>query len=205
MKYRGLKLAVLALALSSVASKAGEVESLSLGKTVAERNCAWCHGYSGEGFATAPLLAGQWDRYLQNQLSSFQAHTLDSPFARKYMWGVTEKLDPQTTRALAAYYSTLSAPASRDGDKELAVSGEQIYRDGIPGSNVPSCVPCHGLKAEGLAEIPRLGGQSFNYLKRKLDHWAQGYDAATAPPMPEIATKLSPKEIEALASYLSFK
>jgi hypothetical protein len=32
----------------------------------------------------------------------------------------------------------------------------------------------------------------------------EGYHATALPPMPEIATKLSENDIEALASYLSF-
>jgi len=32
----------------------------------------------------------------------------------------------------------------------------------------------------------------------------EGYHAAAQPPMPRIASKLAPNEIEALASYLSF-
>jgi hypothetical protein len=41
-------------------------------------------------------------------------------------------------------------------------------------------------------------------LKRRLEQWAEGYHAAAGPPMPDIASKLSPDQIEALASYLSF-
>jgi cytochrome c553 len=119
------------------------------------------------------------------------------------MWGAAERLSPATAHALAVYFATLTAEPASDGDERLAAAGERIYRDGIPDSNLPSCVPCHGLAAEGLGGIPRLGGQSYNYLKRKLDQWGRGYDAATPPPMPEIAGKLSEREIEALASYLS--
>jgi cytochrome c553 len=49
-----------------------------------------------------------------------------------------------------------------------------------------------------------LGGLSYDYLKRRLEEWSEGYHAAAEYPMPGIARKLSPNEIEALASYLSF-
>ena len=42
------------------------------------------------------------------------------------------------------------------------------------------------------------------YLKRRLEQWGEGYHAAAPPPMPRIASKLPPEQIEALASYLSF-
>jgi hypothetical protein len=48
-----------------------------------------------------------------------------------------------------------------------------------------------------------LGGLAYSYLKRRLEQWGEGFHAA-AEPMPNIANKLSPNEIEALASYLSF-
>jgi hypothetical protein len=41
-------------------------------------------------------------------------------------------------------------------------------------------------------------------LKRRLEQWGEGYHAAAGPPMPDIAGKLSPNQIDALASYLSF-
>ena len=204
MKYVWLKMTIAALVLSSAASLAGEFEPISVGKKLADSNCAWCHGSWGQGHATAPVLAGQWAPYLERQLLGFREHSLDSPSARQYMWGAAERLNPATAHALAVYFSTLTAEPASDGDERLAAAGERIYRDGIPDSNLPSCVPCHGLAAEGLGGIPRLGGQSYNYLKRKLDQWGRGYDAATPPPMPEIAGKFSESEIEALASYLSF-
>jgi cytochrome c553 len=66
------------------------------------------------------------------------------------------------------------------------------------------CAACHGPNAEGIRDIPRLGGLSYGYLKRRLEQWGQGYHAAAPPPMPRIAGKLPPGQIEALASYLSF-
>ena len=55
-----------------------------------------------------------------------------------------------------------------------------------------------------LDKSPVLGGLSYYYLKKRLEQWGEGYHATALPPMPEIATKLSENDIEALASYLSF-
>jgi cytochrome c553 len=102
------------------------------------------------------------------------------------------------------YFSTLPPKAASDGDRELAATGRTIYEEGIPDANIVSCLVCHGPNAEGVREIPRLGGLAYSYLKRRLEQWAEGFHAA-AEPMPRIAsTLLSPDEIEALASYLSF-
>jgi len=195
---------MLALLFAPLVSLPGPLQIVSIGKPMAENNCSWCHGSLGQGLSTAPQLAAQNPSYMENQLLSFQAHLQDSPSSRQYMWGAAAKLTPQTAHALAAYFSTLSPESSSDGVKELKATGETIYREGIPASNIPSCVPCHGLAAEGAGAIPRLGGQSYGYLKRKLPRWREGYDAATEPPMPAIAAKLSALDIQALASYLSF-
>ena len=159
--------------------------------------------YRRKDFATAPRLAGQRDEYTENQLLSFKEHIRDNPYSKQYMWGAAANLSPQTAHDLAVYFSTLPPEAANDGDSELVAAGRTIYEVGIPESNIVSCLVCHGPNAEGVREIPRLGGLSYSYLKRRLEQWGEGFHAA-AEPMPRIASSLSPNEIEALASYLSF-
>jgi cytochrome c553 len=205
MKLIKSAIAVLAIVFSSVSSLAGDVGIATYGERFADRNCAWCHGPSLQGFATAPRLAGQKRQYIYTQLRSFRDHTRDNPFSKLYMWGATTNhLGAQTARDLALYVSTLNAKAANDGDEGLVATGQMVYREGIPASNIPSCVACHGPDAQGFGEIPRLGGLSYYYLKRRLEQWGEGYHATAAPPMPGVASKLSANEIEALASYLSF-
>jgi hypothetical protein len=60
------------------------------------------------------------------------------------------------------------------------------------------------VNAEGVGEIPRLGGLAYTYLKLRLQQWGEGYHGALELPMPHIASKLSRDQIEELASYLSF-
>ena len=196
MKLITSKIAILAI----VASAAGP---LLADESVRVRNCTWCHGISAQGFATAPRLAGQRDEYTENQLLSFKEHIRDNPYSKQYMWGAAANLSPQTAHDLAVYFSTLPPEAANDGDRELIAAGRTIYEVGIPESNIVSCLVCHGPNAEGVRDIPRLGGLSYSYLKRRLEQWGEGFHAA-AEPMPRIASTLSPNEIEALASYLSF-
>jgi cytochrome c553 len=173
------------------------------GETIPVRNCTWCHGTSGQGFATAPRLAGQRHQYIANQLLDFSTHSRDNPLSKQYMWGVAANLNSHAARDFATYFSTLSPKAANDGDRELAALGKKIYELGIPESNIVSCLVCHGPNAEGVRQIPRLGGLAYSYLKKRLEHWIEGYHAA-AEPMPQVAKTLSANEIDALASYLSF-
>jgi cytochrome c553 len=120
------------------------------------------------------------------------------------MWGAAANLSLQTAHYLAVYFSAVPPKAADDGFRELAAIGATIYQDGIPESNIVSCTACHGPNAEGVGEIPRLGGLSYYYLKRRLQQWGEGFNTAAKFPMPRIASGLSPDQIEALASYLSF-
>jgi cytochrome c553 len=196
MKLIKTKIAILAI-VSCVAGP------LSAGELAPIRNCAWCHGTAVQGYAIAPRLAGQREQYIENQLLSFREHIRDNPYSKDYMWAATVHIDPQMSREIAAYLSSLSPEAARDGHKDLVAAGRTIYEMGIPDANVVSCVVCHGPNAEGVRQIPRLGGLSYSYLKRRLEQWGEGYHAA-AVPMPRIARSLSPHEVDALASYLSF-
>ena len=198
MKYLGFKIALLATSFLAVCSAVGHAESLAI------RNCTWCHGGSAQGYTPAPRLAGQRPGYMEKQLINFREHTRDNPFSKLYMWGAAAHLNPHTARNLAIYFSTLPPKAANDGDRERVATGRAIYHEGIPDSNIVACVACHGPNAQGVSEIPRLGGLAYTYLTRRLKQWGEGYHAAAGPPMLHIASKLSPNQIEAVASYLSF-
>jgi cytochrome c553 len=198
MKLLKLKTAVLAIAFSAFFALPGHAESQVV------RNCTWCHGTSAQGYLPAPRLAGQQSQYIENQLVGFRRHTRDNPFSKQYMWFAAANLDPETARDLAIYFSKLSRKPAADGDQQLMAIGRKIYQDGIPDSNIVACIACHGPHAEGIREIPRLGGLSFSYLQRRLEQWGEGYNKTARLPMPHVASQLSPQQIAALASYLSF-
>ena len=191
-------IAILAISSSAALPLAAHAESLTV------RNCTWCHGASAQGYTPAPRLAGQRRQYIESQLVSFGQHTRDAPFAKQYMWGAAGSLSPQSVHDLASYFSALSPRPANDGDAESVAAGRTLYQVGAPDSNIVACLACHGPNAEGTGAIPRLGGLAYTYLKRRLEQWGQGYHSALALPMPSIASKLSPDQIQALASYLSF-
>ena len=198
MKRIGFKIAILAIVASTVPSWAGDGESASV------RNCTWCHGTGAQGYTVAPRLAGQRPQYIMSQIRNFREHARDNPFSKQYMWSAVAALDPHTARDLANYFATIPPKAANDGDSTLASRGRTIYLDGIPEANIVSCYACHGPNAEGVRDIPRLGGLAYFYLKGRLEQWSQGYHSGKESPMPMVASHLGPDEIEALASYLSF-
>jgi cytochrome c553 len=203
MKPSTVIIATLAFLGGFGSASAGE-EATLFGKDFANRNCAWCHGPSLQGYATAPRLAGQTREYIQSQLQSFGKHARDNPLSRQYMWGAPVHLSPAAAQELAAYIASLPPRPANDGDESLYARGRALYFAGHQQGNIPACAACHGPQAQGAGSIPRLAGLSYSYLKRRLKQWAQGYHAAAGPPMPGISTDMSSADIDAMASYLSF-
>lgn len=201
MKLISLGIAVLAMISFASPSSAGSLGNLA---NVNIRNCTWCHGPSAQGYAPAPRLAGQRLRYLENQLAGFSRHKRDNPFSKLYMWHAAANVSPEAARYLADYFSTLHPKAADDGKKELVAAGRRIFQDGVPSSNIVACAACHGPKAQGVRQIPRLGGLGYYYLRRRLEQWHDGYDRFAGHPMPDVTRRLSADQIAELASYLSF-
>ncbi len=192
------KMVALATILLVASAFAAHAESAMI------RNCTWCHGGAAQGYPPAPRLAGQRATYIYQQLASFARHTRDAPFSKQYMWGAAANLTPGAAHALSVYFANLPPLAADDGNRALVPLGEGLYQRGMPEENIAACVACHGPNGQGIGAIPRLGGLNYAYLKRRLDEWAEGYRGALDHPMPHIATQLSPNQVEALASYLSF-
>jgi len=113
-------------------------------------------------------------------------------------------LDPDAVRNLADYFASLPPRSAHDGRRALVQRGEAIFLQGIPEANVAACLACHGPAGQGVRDIPRLGGMSYFYLKRRLEEWGQGYHSTVGSPMPLVAGSLGADEIEALASYFSY-
>jgi len=177
---------------------------LAHGEAPAIRNCTWCHGGGAQGYPPAPRLAGQRRQYIESELIGFQHRLRDNPDSRQYMWAAAEFLSPSRVHFLASYFSSLDGVPADDGNHAMFALGRKIYEEGAPAANLVACIACHGPRAEGAGDIPRLGGLSYFYLKRRLRQWAEGYDAAAKAPMPRVASMLSPEQLDALASYLSF-
>jgi cytochrome c553 len=198
MKFVSAKIAAVVLVASTIPACATGLQSSAV------RNCTWCHGGTAQGYLPAPSLAGQQRQYIESQLLSFRTHARDNPFSRQYMWGAAANVSAQSARELASFFSTLSVKAANDGDSQRAAAGAALYENGNPDANTVACAVCHGPNAQGIRDIPRLGGLSYHYLKRKLEQWGEGYHATAKSPMPQIARQLSAQQIEVLASYLSF-
>lgn len=161
-------------------------DQISDGKKLAEQ-CKSCHGEKGISPAPQwPNLAGQQPDYLANQLRAFRSGARTN----QTMQAKAENLTDEEINSLAAYFASLPAK-SAGGDKQLADAGK---------SKFSMCTGCHGAKAEGRGNFPRLAGQHPAYIVRQLQSFKKG--TRNGGPMQAIASGLNSDEINALAAYL---
>jgi len=134
--------------------------------------CQDCHGPMGQGyrgFFPIPRLAGQQIEYLENQLRAFVERRRPNPI----MSNVAHVLSPDMITALATKFRDFNPKPLGGGPKELVGKGERIFQDGVPEANVAACAACHGPKALGYEQIPRLAGQLYPYLIKELTNWSK--------------------------------
>ena len=142
--------------------------------------CEDCHGPSGQGYYgyfPIPRLAGQQTQYIKNQLQAFVEHRRTN----NIMFNVAHVLSPAMISALAERFHSYNPPPLGGAPRALAVTGKEIFQDGLPDANIAACAACHGPEARGHDEIPRLAGQLYAYVVRALENWGteRGHSAKT--------------------------
>ena len=170
--------------------------------------CAACHGVDGNSVNPEwPSLAGQGAAYMVTQLNRFRSgereNVLMSPQA--------SSLSEQDILDVSAYYAAQTPTIGlAQADRKTLNMGELIYRGGIPDRDIPSCSACHGPSGAGNepAQFPRLAGQYAAYVILQLRSFREGFEAHKIhtrqnPMMNEITAKMTDKEIEAVAHYIS--
>jgi cytochrome c553 len=197
--FAGLMALVYASIAPAAAPAAAQKPDLQRGQQLATTVCAACHGADGRSVAPAnPHLAGQSADYIAAQLAAFKSGARPSPI----MQGMAAALTPEDMRSVGAYFEARKPVESFARDKALALRGQQVWRGGIRGINVPACAGCHGAAGHGIpAQNPRLAGQwpelSFGWLKA----FANGERPHAV--MGPLAAKLSEKDMKALAEFIA--
>jgi cytochrome c553 len=196
------KVLLIALALTaSVATVYVHADAASdAGKNKAATCCA-CHGIDGNSTNPQfPKLAGQNASYIEAELAAFKSGKRQNPI----MSGQAAGLSDQDMQALAAYFSSQTVTVGEAVAGQVK-QGEQRYRNGNAGADVPACLACHGPDGAGnaLMKVPALAGQHSQYLIAQLQNYAAGTRTTDPNKMMEtIASRLTPAEIQAVASYI---
>ncbi len=154
--------------------------------------CANCHGETGISTTDyIPNLAGHDPLYLLNQIDKFG----DGRRKDDFMSGLVKLLKPEERFDIAVFYASQSVPPIPAKDAALQEAGRKHY--------LRACAGCHGPKARGTREIPRVAGQQRRYVMDSLANYRAAKGARTDPRMTGVAKQLSNRDIEALATYLS--
>ncbi len=196
---RGLLAAAFTLGIAATGCAAAESASQKAERIVGER-CHLCHGRDGQSAsAVYPRLAGQHAEYLAKQLGDFKAGRRRS----EAMQPQVEGLEEADIQALAAFFAGKKAQARPSRDADLIAVGRYLYDKGNRFSGVPACATCHGPRAGGTPQLPRLAGQHPRYIEDQLAQFNKRERTNDNAIMHTIAAKLTELESNALAEYLA--
>lgn len=170
------------------------------GRAKALEVCAACHGEQGISAAPDfPNLAGQSGAAIYKQLHDYRTGSRTN----QLMTDIAKSLEEPAIADVAAYYA---AQPKRNADPvTLAESPApivQLVELGDPSRNIPPCAACHRPGSGGPIETPILSEQGSAYVALQLKSYASGDRRNDVyGRMRIIAAKLTPTEIEGLASY----
>ncbi|MDE2235589.1 MAG: cytochrome c4 [Gammaproteobacteria bacterium] len=191
---------VLMAAILGILAPAGRV--YAAGSAVAGQAkaavCAACHAADGNSVNSQfPKLAGQNAGYIVQELERFKSGYRKNPI----MSGMAASLSDQDIQNLAAWFSSQKVTTG-EADPSLVKAGEALYRGGDQSSEIPACLACHGPDGAGNGpmKIPALAGQHAEYVVSQLQAFANG--TRTSQMMNPIASRLTPAQMRAVASYV---
>jgi len=170
------------------------------GSVKAQEVCVACHGEQGVSRAPEyPNLAGQSGAAIYKQLNDYRTGSRTN----QLMTDIAKALDEATLADIAAYYA--AQPKRNSNPATLAESPSAIVRLvelGDPSRNIPPCASCHRPGSGGPIETPILSEQGKEYIVLQLKMYAAGDRRNDVyGRMRAIASKLTPAEIDGLATY----
>jgi cytochrome c553 len=164
--------------------------------------CGSCHGADGNSpLAMNPKLAGQSARYMVKQLQDFKSGAR----AGVTMAAMVLSLSDQDMEDIAAWYSS-QQPTLQGADPESIELAQRLYRAGNSEIAVAACSACHSPTGKGNAPagFPSLSGQHAEYTLQQLKDFRSGVRQNDGGEMMRtVVERLTDKELEALASYVS--
>lgn len=183
---------VLALAFAAASAPAPGADVEPGGKKA--EPCAACHGPNGNAtIPGTPSLAGMPAFYTHWQLIMYRDGRRRDP----QMSPFAINLSDGDMADLAAYYAAQPPrrrPAAIDAARAAA---------GRPLAEAQHCTSCHGPGLLGQQAVPRLAGQDFDYLLKRL----RGYKAKTTSDldgmMTMVAQPLTDTDVENLTHFMA--
>lgn len=193
---------LLTLGVTGGANAAGTIVGDAAAGQAKAAVCGACHSPDGNSVApNFPKLAGQGERYLTKQLHDIK----DGKRTVLEMTGLLTNLGDQDLADIAAYFASQKGSVGA-ADPALVERGRALFNGGDLKNGLPACIGCHSPNGAGIASagFPHLGGQHAQYVTKQLTDFREGdrTNDGDATTMRTIASKLSNKDIQALASYI---
>lgn len=183
----------------------GAAAAQNKAQAIASQVCAACHAADGNSTSPAnPKIAGQIGDYLHKQLLDFKAHEGRKPLRESpVMNGMVANLSEDDMKALADYFAGQALKPAAAADKDLAASGQKLWRGGDNANGIPACAGCHGPAGGGIpAQYPRLSGQFADYIAAQLTAFREGKRANDPNGMMRgVAARMNDGQIRAVAEY----
>src|SRR5271155_5401384 len=156
--------------------------------------CSACHGANGlPDDPATPIIWGQHEGYLYLELRDFQKG------ARKddRMTPIAQSLSKEDALALAAYFAAkpwpkTGAPEASKADTAIAITAIKSV----------VCTSCHLEEFQGDSSIPRLAGQSHDYLAKTMTDF-RTRARANNPGMSDLMNPVTPEQLTAMAAFLA--
>jgi cytochrome c553 len=181
---RGIMLAGLLSAASALAQGIAEKAEV----------CAGCHGQDGKPMdKTIPVIWGQQAGYIYIQLRDFKRGDRKS----EIMQPIVSSFEKNDMLAIAEYFAQKPWP-----DLGQPRSPKDITQRALKAEQSVGCTSCHLDQYQGSSTVPRLAGQSKEYLARTMADFrtrARGNN----PGMTDLMLAISPDDIAALAEYFA--
>ena len=156
--------------------------------------CAGCHGLDGKPIDKAiPVIWGQQVGYIYIQLRDFKRGDRKN----ESMQPIVSSFEKQDMLAIAEYFA--QKPWPNLGQPR---SPKDVARRALSAEHSVGCTGCHLEQFQGAGTVPRLAGQSEEYLAKTIADFrtrARGNN----PGMTDLMRATSPDDLAALAEYLA--
>ena len=159
------------------------------------RLCQYCHGKDGNSVKNdIPNLAQQNPVYLLKQFEYFRNGKRNN----KVMNELANNLTADERVNIALYYASKKVKQNAES-KLIKVGlkhrGETIYKK--------TCINCHGEKAYGDKDLPRIAGQKYEFIVKTLRAYKDKKGVRPNSPMVPVSSLLSADDILSIASYVT--
>ncbi|WP_213739580.1 c-type cytochrome [Bradyrhizobium sp. dw_411] len=156
--------------------------------------CAGCHGENGKPIdKTIPVIWGQQQGYLYIQLRDFKRNDRKN----EIMQPIASAMERQDMMDIAEYFSKKPWP-----DLGQPRASKDVSERALSANHSVGCTGCHLDHFQGDGTVPRLAGQSREYLAKTTADFrtrARGNN----PGMSDLMIATSVDDLAALSEYLS--